>query len=363
MKLTSRSPAAASSRNSRRGGEDRLQQGDVADQHAAGLQRLEQPLVGVEGERVGPLDPGQEPAAGGREDGRGAEGAVDVEPQPLGPAQGGQVGQRVDAAGAGRARGGDHAERPPAGGPVGRDRRGHLGRAQPELVVASEQAHLGGLEAEQPGGPADPGVDLVGGVQDRALEPVRQHRPTGRDQAVQVGRGAAVDEQPAGLLGQAEQLPQPAQGGQLGRGRPRGGLPGPGEHPEAGGEGVGQHAHVVAGDGHVGEEARVVDPHGRPEDVGDGLAQDRLGVGAGPGHRLVQQPGQLLGPGPARRRPLPQPGQGVHDQVDHLVAEPPHLLGREGQRGLGAVGHARSSPPGSPGTHPSDDGRRVGVVP
>jgi hypothetical protein len=43
--------------------------------------------VGVEGERVGLLDPGQQlPPAGGK-DGWGPEGAVDVEPQPLGPAQ------------------------------------------------------------------------------------------------------------------------------------------------------------------------------------------------------------------------------------------------------------------------------------
>ena len=79
----------------------------------------------------------------------------------------------------------------------------------------------------------------------------------------------------------------------------------------------------------------MVDPHGRPQHVGDGLAQDLLGVGAGAGDRLVQQPGQLLRAGPPRRRPVPQPGQGVHDQVDHLVAEPPHLVGRQGERGWG----------------------------
>jgi hypothetical protein len=71
----------------------------------------------------------------------------------------------------------------------------------------------------------------------------------------------------------------------------------------------------------------MVDPHGRPEHVLDGLAQHLPGVGPGPRHRLVQQPGQLLGPGPARRRPVPQPVQGVHHQLDDLVAELPHLVG------------------------------------
>ena len=230
-------------------------------------------------------------------------------------------------------------------------------------MVAAEQPDLGRLQADQPGGPADPGVGLVGGVQHRPLQPVPEHRPPGRHQPVQVGRGAAVHEQPAGRLRQAEQLPQPAQGGQLGRGRARGGLPGPGEHPEAGDEGVGQHANVVAGDGHIGEEARMVDPHGRPEDVGDGLAQHHLGVGPGPGQRLVQQPGQLLGAGPPRRRPVRQPGQGVHHQVDDLVAEPPHLVGREGQRGLGAVRGHRCPLRRGRRAHPSGDGRRAGGVP
>jgi hypothetical protein len=121
-------------------GEDRLQQGDVADQHAAGLQRLEQPLVGVEGEGVGLLD--------------------------------------------------------------------HRLGAQPELVVGGQQAHLAGPEAEQPGGPADPGVGLVGGVQHRPVQPVLEHRPPGRDQAVQ------LVQQPGQLVGpgppRRRAVPEPA---------------------------------------------------------------------------------------------------------------------------------------------------------
>jgi hypothetical protein len=108
----------------------------------------------------------------------------------------------------------------------------------------------------------------------------------------------------------------------------------------------------------------VVDPHGRAEHVGDGLAQHLLGVAAGPGHGLVQQPGQLLGAGPPRRWPVPQPGQGVDDQVHDLVAEPPHLVGRQGERRQGTVrGHARSIPPGDAAAHPSGDVGRVPSYP
>jgi hypothetical protein len=103
--------------------------------------------------------------------------------------------------------------------------------------------------------------------------------------------------------------------------------------------------------------------HGRPEHVLDGLAQDLLGVGAGSRHRLVQQPGQLLGAGPPGRRPVRQPGQGVHDQVDDLVAEPPHLVGGKRQWGEGAVScHGRSSSPVAGRAHPRGDGRPARVV-
>ena len=122
MKLTSRSPAAASSRNSRRV--------EKIDSSRATSRTSTQPassgwnshLWASRASESACSIPASSRAALGGEDGRGAEGAVDVEPQPLGPAQGGQVGQRVDAAGAGRARGGDDAERPPPGRPVGRDR-------------------------------------------------------------------------------------------------------------------------------------------------------------------------------------------------------------------------------------------------
>ena len=140
--------------------------------------------MGVEGERVGLLDPGQQPAAVGAEDGRGPEGAVDVEPQPLGPAHDGQVGQRVDAARAGRA---EVATRQNGRRPAARSAATAAATmsGEPELVVAREQAHLVGLEAEQPGGPADQEWTWSEAYTTAPFQPVVQHRPPGRGQAVQ----------------------------------------------------------------------------------------------------------------------------------------------------------------------------------
>ena len=56
----------------------------VADQHAADGERHVQPLVRVERDRVGPLDPGEQRPQLGDQHRRRSVGAVDVEPEVLG---------------------------------------------------------------------------------------------------------------------------------------------------------------------------------------------------------------------------------------------------------------------------------------
>ena len=106
----------------------------------------------------------------------------------------------------------------------------------------------------------------------------------------------------------------------------------------------------------------MVDPHGWPEDVGDGLAQHHLGslLARGTGSPSSRPRARPAAPAAGK---FGSPARGVHHQVDDLVAEPPHLPGRKGQRGRGqGFGPSVSSPPGSPG-HPSGDSPRTGAVP
>ena len=107
----------------------------VADEHAADLVRLEQPLVRVEHERVGAIEAGQRGASGvGERRGR-AVGAVDVQPDAVLGAQVGERRQRVDRAGRGRAGGGRDAERHAPGGAVCVDRP----RAAPPPAAGSRR--------------------------------------------------------------------------------------------------------------------------------------------------------------------------------------------------------------------------------
>ena len=123
-------------------GERPFQPGPVADQHAAALHRLVQPLVRIERHRVGALDPGQRRPPRGGECGEAPVGRVDVQPEPFGGTDVGQAGQRVDGAGVGRAGAGAQGERDAARVAVGPDGRGHRVRRQAPAVVGRQHPHL-----------------------------------------------------------------------------------------------------------------------------------------------------------------------------------------------------------------------------
>ena len=91
-------------------GERSFQSDTVADQHAAAFHGLEQPFVGIEGDRVGPLDAGQHRPPLGGQRGEAAIGGVDVQPQPVGRADVGKIGEGIDGAGVGRSGAGAQRE-------------------------------------------------------------------------------------------------------------------------------------------------------------------------------------------------------------------------------------------------------------
>src|SRR5206468_1255592 len=93
----------------------------VTHKDAAALDGNGQPLVWVQGYGVGVLEAAVARAAGWHRGGDGAVGAVDVEPESLGGAEVGELGQRIDGACAHGASTRRHTERPPARGPVGGD--------------------------------------------------------------------------------------------------------------------------------------------------------------------------------------------------------------------------------------------------
>ena len=195
---------------------------------AAALHRHRQPLVRVERERVGALQPGVGGATAGSSDADRAVGAVDVEPQALGRAEVGQLGRagrwrrcrpcrrwrRRRTGGARRAVRGDGARAAPPR-PFGSRRR--RGRSAPRPRR--------GRAARPPcGGSCGPPrtVEDEGRL---AREPVARGRPSRPRRAArwraaarhgERGHRAAADQQPHAALGrEADQLHQPADGGAL----------------------------------------------------------------------------------------------------------------------------------------------------
>jgi hypothetical protein len=242
----------------RRGAEGALEGGAVAHQQAAGIQGLEQPLVRVDHERVGELEPRQLSAAARRQRGRCTVRAIHVQPQALVIAEAPQRLQRVDCARARGAGRGDHACGEAPRRAVGRHGGGHLGSDQASVAVARQRTNVAAGHAGHAEGLLDRRMGLVGQV-DRRARAVRPGTLLERDShRGEVRRRAAAHEQAFRRRRQTAHLAQPVEHHQLdhcGAGRTQ---PGAGEYVEAGNERVAQSSDRIAGDGDEAEEAGMV---------------------------------------------------------------------------------------------------------
>ena len=83
----------------------------IAHEHAAGFERRVEPLVRIHRDRIGLAQRAQARRRSRRLRRQRAVGAVDVKPQPVFAADRGDLRERIDGAGADRARGADDEER------------------------------------------------------------------------------------------------------------------------------------------------------------------------------------------------------------------------------------------------------------
>ena len=132
------------------------ERGTVADDEGARAVGQEHPLVRVERDRVGALDPAEAlPAAIGEME-EAAVGGVDVHPEVLGLGDVGHRVHRIDRARVGGPRGGDDEERPPAGGPILGDHRLQRLGVHPELRVDGDEPHRAARHARRSPPPSAP---------------------------------------------------------------------------------------------------------------------------------------------------------------------------------------------------------------
>ena len=201
---------------------ERLAQvGSVADEQRADVVRLEEPLVGIDGQRVGQREAGDAGRITGGEQRGPAVRGVDVEPEPLGTGERGQLGNEVDGARVRRSRDGADGDRPKPVSAICRDRIAHRRRVEAEPLVGRQHDERLGREAQLVERPRDREVRLVAGVDAHAVErgaagrPVEAHEPPQVDVADErhrdeVGHDAARGEQPEAALAVAREVAQPS---------------------------------------------------------------------------------------------------------------------------------------------------------
>ena len=245
------------------------------------------PLVRVEDDGVGALDALPHPAVLGADHRRAGERRVDVQPQAVARAEGGDAGHRVERRGRGRADRGDHGAGPAAGRQVLVDRA--LQQVQPErvLVVGLDEAQVLGAEAGEERRLGHRAVRLVARVDDeRRVLGLQAAAVLARSPRCARGRRAArmnvevlavSSITPVNVSGRPTICAQPLHDDVLDLGRGRAGLPAHALRAEPGRDEVGEHRREVAVAGEVVQEAGVVPVrdarHDDAVEVGDDAAE------------------------------------------------------------------------------------------
>ena len=295
----------------------------------------------VEDQRIGQLHAGEIGPPPLAQRSGGTVGAVDMEPHAFATAQLGDRRQRIDRGGVrGPGRGHDHHRLPP-GRAIRGDGRHEPGHGHPQLGVAGQDAHLLCREAHRQQVARERRMGLVGEIGHTLAE-----RGAGGGERGEVGERAAAHQHPLGAGRHAHQLPQPLDHHQLDRGRPGAAAPGGADRVVAGAEPLAQHGGERGRPRHPGEKARMV----AMLHVGEGTHQHvhgGVGITRPFRQRAAQSRLEVGGRAGQDRRALRLLLEMVEHQVDHPVAQPPHLLELEPQR-VGRVGRGSLGPPGQP---------------
>ena len=272
--------------NRRAKAEGALERSGILHEQAAHLVWLEQPLVGVQPDRVGSLDAAEKLTALVRDRREAAVGSIHVEPDVLRLAEIRHRPQRIDRS---------RARRPG----IGADRHGRKARVAVLRHGTRESPHVqaeGAVRRDLPNGIL-PDADDHRGTSLRAVALVAHvHRWTlriagrfpGRHEGVDAGGGTAAGQQPARTFGVAQPASKPVQHDEFDLARTARDQPGAGVHVPRGGQKVRDHTGPCRFRRNEAEAAWVVQPGRHREDVLHGPLQDLLS-GATFLRRLLEQ--------------------------------------------------------------------------
>ena len=306
--------------------ESPLQRAQFLHHENARLIGLEEPLVGVQPDRIGALDPAQQPLALLRDDREAPVRGVHVQPDPFSLAEVGHRFEGVDGPGAGRPGVGACRDGVESGGAVVGDGAREGRHVQAEPPVGRDHADALRANADDPGRADVGAVALVAHVHGRALG-VAGLFPGG-DEGVEAGRRAPAREQPARGLRVAEPVPDPVEDDQLELARTARGQPGALVDLVPRGHEISQHPRPGGRCGDEPEEPGVIDPRRNRQDLSGGALQD-LGRGtAALGRVLRQLSFELLPEVSLPGAPFGQAFDPLHDEFGRLAREVEHHLRR-----------------------------------
>ena len=178
----------------------------VPHQQGRTLDRLEQPFVAVDHHRIGPLDAGQLTPPLLAQQGSTTVGRVHMQPQAMAVGQIGQLGQRIDGAGVGRAGADGQAEGLQPRRQIGLDQLRQGRRVHAKGGIVGHQTQAVPRQAQHLQGRADAGVRLLARVDDRPAPHAAQPDAARHAQAGQIGARPTGLEQTAGPIRQAGQV-------------------------------------------------------------------------------------------------------------------------------------------------------------
>ena len=248
-----------------------LEQPPFAHEQAADLERHREPLVRIERDRVGLVDPRHRALAALRQDRECPVGTVDVEPDAALVAGLGELADRIDCPGVRRARVRADEERQPIRVEVGVDRRDDVARAQPEGVIGRQDAELVGPEPQVARRPGDGRVRLIAGVHHDPRRHRADERLPGAGDRGEVRGRSAGHQDARRRVRVPHPVAEPVQDRQLEGARSGGFAPRAGIDHGRGRDQVTEGGGPGAGTGDVAEEARMVEMADERQDV---LVQD-----------------------------------------------------------------------------------------
>ena len=188
---------------------------------------------------------------------------------PCSPAEGGQLHERIDRAGARRARVRDREKRAPSACLVGRDRVGERRRLEPQVLADGQDPHLVGPEAERARGPCQRGVRLIGDVDHEVVAHRADQGLARAGERGQVRGRPAGDERPRRLGRVADPVLEPPEDLQLQLGRAGRLHPGARVDVARAGDEVSERSRPRPGRRHEREVARVAGTARVREDVAE----------------------------------------------------------------------------------------------